>query len=82
MSKYGGKSATAEQVAALVRDGMWLDYHHSHASWERAEPLLPDTCFCNRCIAQFKSQTGTPLPDAPVAELSRLLLSRSYSRSR
>src|SRR5690606_34179717 len=20
-------------------DGIWLDYHHSHASWERAEPV-------------------------------------------
>jgi len=26
MSKYGGKSATAEQVAALVGNGMWVDY--------------------------------------------------------
>ena len=26
-------------------DGIWLDYHHSHASWEQAEPNLPDTCF-------------------------------------
>jgi acyl-CoA hydrolase len=26
MSKYGGKSATAEQVAALIQDGMWVDY--------------------------------------------------------
>ena len=21
-------------------DGIWLDYHHSHASWERAEPAM------------------------------------------
>jgi len=26
MSKYGGKLAAAEQVAALVKDGMWVDY--------------------------------------------------------
>ncbi len=26
MSKYGSKSATAEQVAALVGNGMWVDY--------------------------------------------------------
>jgi len=26
MSKYGGKSATPEQIAAMVKDGMWLDY--------------------------------------------------------
>ncbi len=26
MSNYGGKLASADQVAALVKDGMWLDY--------------------------------------------------------
>ncbi len=26
MSKYGSKLATAEQVAALVKDGMWVDF--------------------------------------------------------
>ena len=34
-------------------DGIWLDYHHSHASWERAVPRMPDTCFCPRCLSQF-----------------------------
>src|SRR5579872_4056607 len=24
-------------------DGIWLDYHHSHASWEQAVPNMPDT---------------------------------------
>jgi hypothetical protein len=55
-------------------DGMWLDYHHSHASWERAEPLMPDTCFCDRCLAQFQKDTGVALPQRPTAELSALLL--------
>ena len=31
-------------------DGVWLDYHHSHASWEQAVPDMPDTCFCQRCL--------------------------------
>ncbi|MHC4960450.1 MAG: glycoside hydrolase family 10 protein [Planctomycetota bacterium] len=37
-------------------DGVWLDYHHAHASWERADPVLPDTCHCARCtkLAQGK----------------------------
>ncbi|MHC4940013.1 MAG: hypothetical protein ACYTHK_13680 [Planctomycetota bacterium] len=30
-------------------DGVWLDYHHAHAAWERADPVLPDTCHCARC---------------------------------
>lgn len=56
-------------------DGIWLDYHHSHASWERAEPKMPDTCFCKRCLDRFSRDTKTQLPDAPIPELSRRLLS-------
>ncbi len=49
-------------------DGVWLDYHHAHASWERAEPALPDTCFCPRCRQQFLRHTngsGRATPDDP-----------------
>ena len=55
-------------------DGIWLDYHHSHASWERAEPDMPDTCFCRRCITQFKRQTKSDLPEEPIPQLARRLL--------
>jgi hypothetical protein len=61
-------------------DGIWLDYHHSHASWEQAIPNMPDTCFCERCIALFRSETGTSLPDSPTAELAALLLGRHRSQ--
>ena len=56
-------------------DGVWLDYHHSHASWERADPELPDTCFCERCLRRFREATGIRLPDAPTSVISKLLLS-------
>jgi len=46
-------------LAELDIDGIWLDYHHAHASWEQAEPNLPDTCFCNRCLSRFRDETGT-----------------------
>lgn len=55
-------------------DGIWLDYHHAHASWERDQPLLPDTCFCDRCLANFQADTGIRLPDEPTAERARRLL--------
>jgi hypothetical protein len=61
-------------------DGIWLDYHHSHGSWEQAEPNLPDTCFCDRCVAWFASQTGTRLPDGSRAEQARLLLGEHRER--
>jgi arylsulfatase A len=56
-------------------DGVWLDYHHSHASWERADPDMPDTCFCDRCLRRFQEATAIRLPDAPTSERAALLLS-------
>ena len=55
-------------------DGIWLDYLHAHASWERADPVLPDTGFEPYALAEFQRATGIKLPEAPVAELSALLL--------
>lgn len=55
-------------------DGIWLDYHHSHASWEQAVPALPDTCFCPRCVARFAQETKTQLPDEPPARRAERLL--------
>ncbi|MDY0166324.1 MAG: hypothetical protein RBS80_07260 [Thermoguttaceae bacterium] len=55
-------------------DGIWLDYHHSHASWERDEPDMPDTCFCRRCLDQFSQETQTALPDESLAKLAELIL--------
>jgi hypothetical protein len=56
-------------------DGVWLDYHHSHASWERADPEMPDTCFCDRCLRRFAEATAIRLPDVPTATRAALLLS-------
>jgi hypothetical protein len=54
-------------------DGIWLDYHHSHASWERDVPEMPDTCFCDRCLRLFSLDSSIPLPERPE-EAARLLL--------
>lgn len=67
-----------DSFRALVRDfeldGVWLDYHHSHASWEREDPLMPDTCFCERCLARFAEETDIELPDLPESELGTAIL--------
>ena len=55
-------------------DGIWLDYHHAHASWEQAVPNMPDTCFCARCLAKFEKESGVDLPERPTPELARMLL--------
>ena len=56
-------------------DGVWLDYHHSHASWEQAQPNMPDTCFCERCLLRFQKDTAITLPQAPASARAGLLLS-------
>jgi hypothetical protein len=61
-------------VRAAPIDGIWLDYHHAHASWEQSEPNLPDTCFCDRCLAKFEKETAVVLPAAPTAERAIRLL--------
>lgn len=61
-------------------DGIWLDYHHSHASWERAGPLMPDTCFCDRCVEQFSQDMRIAIAKRPRAEVASLLLGPHRSR--
>jgi hypothetical protein len=61
-------------------DGVWLDYHHSHASWEQAVPNMPDTCFCARCLARFAFDTGLRLPAATATEVSHLLLTELWPK--
>ena len=51
-------------------DGIWLDYHHAHASWERDEPAMPDTDFSPVGLQQFSNKTGIQLP-ADVREAAR-----------
>lgn len=62
-------------LSTFAIDGVWLDYHHAHASWEQATPAMPDTCFCARCLERFQQATGVTLPDVSTRERARLLLS-------
>lgn len=44
-------------------DGIFLDYVHWHAQFETTDPILPETCFCDRCITAFSEHTGIDIPD-------------------
>ena len=66
--------AFRQTLRAAPIDGIWLDYHHAHASWEQARPNLPDTCFCDRCLSRFARETGVTLPDGLTADRARRLL--------
>ena len=54
-------------------DGIWLDYHHSHASWERDNPVMPDTDFAPAALRQFTEKTKIPLPTETAAAAKQLL---------
>lgn len=54
-------------------DGIWLDYHHAHASWEQAEPNLPDTDFSPTALRRFREETGIELPEETPAAAEALL---------
>jgi len=73
-------AAFRKTLAEAPIDGIWLDYHHAHASWEQAEPNLPDTCFCPRCLDAFARDTGRPLGDGPTPEIARRLLGEDRER--
>ena len=55
-------------------DGVWLDYLHWHAQFETPEPILPETCFCNRCINLFKSYSELEIPKGSTAYQASFIL--------
>ncbi len=67
--------AFRKALATHEIDGIWLDYHHAHASWEQAEPNMPETCFCPRCVNQFAREAKVQLPNASPAEIAHAVLS-------
>lgn len=67
-------AAFRDALAEFEIDGIWLDYHHSHASWEQATPNLPDTCFCARCLERFQRETAIRLTDKTVSQSAERLL--------
>ncbi len=49
-------------------DGIFLDYVHWHAQFETPDPILPETCFCDRCTSLFSEHAdlqviGTDIPE-------------------
>ena len=55
-------------------DGVWMDYVHWHAQFEEPEPILPETCFCNRCLERFSEHSGIEIPDETTSEKAAWIL--------
>ncbi len=60
-------------------DGVWMDYLHWHAQFEDAEPILPETCFCEHCLNSFQSASGKKLPEGNTAKKAAWILTNHDS---
>lgn len=71
----GFKKYRQEQLRSILRlhdvDGVWLDYLHWHAQFETPEPILPETCFCDRCLGLFSLSASLQIPDGEIAVRAR-----------
>jgi hypothetical protein len=55
-------------------DGIFLDYLHWHAQFETPHPILPETCFCNRCLTLFAAYIGQEIPGSSQPEKANWIL--------
>lgn len=69
-------------LADFKVDGIFLDYVHWHAQFETPNPILPETCFCDRCLAQFSKQSGVTVPTGKTAEQASWILKNADSQWR
>ena len=56
-------------------DGVFLDYLHWHAQFETPEPILPETCFCDRCTELFSKEYNIDIPGENIPAISEHILS-------
>ncbi|MBD3628236.1 hypothetical protein [Cyclobacterium sp.] len=79
----GFKAYRVEQLRELLHDylvdGVFLDYLHWHAQFETDQPILPETCFCNRCISLFETERGVQIPGGDNAEKAKWILANQES---
>jgi hypothetical protein len=63
-------------------DGIFLDYVHWHAQFETSAPILPETCFCDRCTSAFADHAGADVPGGPIAERAAWILTNADAKWR
>lgn len=72
-----------QQLRSLLKeypvDGVWLDYLHLHAQFETPQPILPETCFCERCVNQFQQASGVPVTGGTISQRAQWILSQADS---
>ncbi|MFO7826186.1 MAG: hypothetical protein R6V72_19785 [Cyclobacterium sp.] len=68
-----------ETLGNYMVDGVFLDYLHWHAQFETEEPLLPETCFCDRCTRLFEKASGIHIPAEEIANRAQWILANQES---
>lgn len=51
------------QGEELEIDGVWLDFIRWPTRWEMREPMLFESCYCDKCLADFQKAREVAIPD-------------------
>ncbi|MDN3687454.1 hypothetical protein [Cyclobacterium jeungdonense] len=74
----GFQAFRAKQLRETLRnypvDGVFLDYLHWHAQFETDQPVLPETCFCERCTRLFGKAHSIQIPGENKADRAKWIL--------
>lgn len=63
-------------------DGIFLDYFHLHAQFETPDPILPETCFCERCTRLFGKYIRKKIPGQNIKQRATWILQHEDTRWR
>jgi len=47
---------------------------HWHAQFEDANPILPETCFCDHCLGDFAKYSGFEIPEGTTSKKALFIL--------
>ncbi|RZS96293.1 family 10 glycosylhydrolase [Cecembia calidifontis] len=74
----GFREFRSQQLREILKeyavDGIFLDYVHWHAQFETKDPILPETCFCERCTSSFGKEIKQEIPGESIAEKAHWIL--------
>ncbi|MFC4872040.1 hypothetical protein [Negadavirga shengliensis] len=77
----GFKEHRANQLRNIMDefdvDGVFLNYLHWHAQFETPYPILPETCFCNRCVRQFEMYADREVKGEDISQKADWILTHA-----
>jgi hypothetical protein len=72
------------QIERLLRgheiDGLWLDFIRYPGRWERPQPALDQSCFCDDSLARFEAFAGLVVPGDTTAKRAAWILDEALAR--